>query len=104
MMNRRKAERPNQAPELACQESRPDVLGLARELAWQQALSEALRLRRKTIADLAGARKSAPWKVALAAQLKQTTQARNAWLAEHLHMGRAEAVSSHVTKLRRNAS
>jgi len=25
-------------------------------------------------------------------------------LAEHLHMGRAEAVSSHVTKLRRNAS
>jgi len=38
----------------------------------------------------------------LAAQLKQTTQARNGWLAEHLHMGRAEAVSSHVTKHRRS--
>lgn len=75
-----------------------------RELAWQKALSRALQARRKTIADLAGARKSATWKVALAAQLKQTTQARNAWLAEHLHMGRAEAVSSHVTKHRRNAS
>lgn len=75
-----------------------------RELVWKRALSEALRVRRKTVADLAGARKSAPWKVALAAQLKQTTQARNAWLAEHLHMGRAEAVSSHVTKHRRHAS
>ncbi len=75
-----------------------------RELAWKRALIEALRVRRKTVADLVGARKSAPWKVALAAQLKLTTQARNAWLAEHLHMGRAEAVSSHVTKHRRHAS
>jgi hypothetical protein len=75
-----------------------------RELAWRQALGEALRAGRKTVADLAAARKSAPWKVALAAQLKRTTQARNAWLAEHLHMGRAEAVSSHVTKHRRHAS
>lgn len=75
-----------------------------REQAWAEALTEALRARRKTAADLLSHRKTAPWKVALAAELKQTTQARNAWLAEHLHMGRAEAVSSHVTKHRRNGS
>jgi hypothetical protein len=74
-----------------------------REHAWKEALTVALRARRKTAADLLSHRKTAPWKVALAAELKQTTQARNAWLAEHLHMGRAEAVSSHVTKHRRNA-
>jgi REP element-mobilizing transposase RayT len=74
-----------------------------RELAWQRALNDALRARRKTVVDLTAARKGALWKVALAAELKQTTQARNAWLAEHLHMGRAEAVSSHVSKHRRKA-
>jgi len=36
-----------------------------------------------------------------ASHLKQTTQARNAWLAQHLHMGRTEALSSHVAKHRR---
>jgi len=74
------------------------------EQAWADALSSALRRLGKTPADLAADRKSAPWKVALAAHLKQTTQARNAWLAEHLHMGRPEAVASHTSKHRRNAA
>ena len=73
-----------------------------REQTWRQALAEGLRARRKTEADLRSDRKTAPWKVALAAHLKQTTQARNAWLAQHLHMGRAEALSSHVAKHRRS--
>jgi hypothetical protein len=49
-------------------------------------------------------RKTAAWKVALAADLKRITQARNAWLARHLHMGRAEAVSSHVSQFQRRQS
>jgi len=72
-----------------------------REQAWRQALTEGLRARRKTAADLRSDRKTAAWKIALAAHLKQTTQARNAWLAQHLHMGRTEALSSHVAKHRR---
>lgn len=75
-----------------------------REEAWKDALASALQARRKTAADLVADRKTAPWKVALAAHLKKTTQARNAWLAVHLSMGRAEAVSSHVAKYRRNGS
>jgi len=71
------------------------------EQAWRQALTEGLRARRKTAADLRSDRKTAAWKIALAAHLKQTTQARNAWLAQHLHMGRTEALSSHVAKHRR---
>jgi hypothetical protein len=39
--------------------------------------------------------------VAVAAFLKQTTQASNGWLAEQLHMGGAVAVSQHVGQLRR---
>jgi len=72
-----------------------------REEAWRQALREGLQRRGKTADDVAHDRKTAPWKVALAAQLKQSTLARNAWLAQHLRMGRAEAVSSHVSKYRR---
>jgi hypothetical protein len=39
-------------------------------------------------------------KVAIALRLKETTQAGNRWLAEHLNMGRAEAVSVYVGRLR----
>ncbi|MBI5767381.1 MAG: hypothetical protein HZA93_07465, partial [Verrucomicrobia bacterium] len=46
-------------------------------------------------------RKSAAWKVALAARLKQTTQADNRWLAAHLHMGTPVAVSHHTGRARR---
>lgn len=75
-----------------------------REQLWHQALREGLQQRGKTKADLARDRKTAPWKVALAAELKQSTLARNAWLAQHLRMGRPEAVSSHVSKYRRQSS
>ena len=71
-----------------------------REESWSAALAKALQKLGKAQRDLETTRKSVGWKVALAAQLKQTTQARNAWLAQHLHMGRAEAVSSHVSKYR----
>jgi hypothetical protein len=49
-------------------------------------------------------RKGAPWKAAIALRLKETTQASNRWLAEHLNMGRPEAVSVHVGRLRKAAA
>ena len=46
--------------------------------------------------------KGALWKAASALRLKETTQASNRWLGERLHMGRPEAVSGHVGRLRRS--
>jgi len=53
-----------------------------------------------TVADAPPERKSAPWKVALAAYLKQETAAGDASLARQLHMGSANAVSHYVAALR----
>jgi hypothetical protein len=72
-----------------------------REARWADALAAGLRALGKSNAEIAAGRKSAPWKVALAATLKQTTQADNRWLAEHLHMGTPVAVSHHTGRLRR---
>ena len=61
----------------------------AREIrahAWAERLAEGLRRAGKTAAAAQGDRKSAPWKVALAAELKRETQVPNRWLA-----GRATA-------------
>ena len=65
------------------------------------ALAAGLAALGKSPADATADRKSAPWKVALAAKLKQTTQADNRWLAAHLHMGTPVAVSHHTGQLRR---
>jgi REP element-mobilizing transposase RayT len=44
--------------------------------------------------------KSAPWKVAIAAYLKATTDVSNPWLATQLNMGSPFYVSKHVGRLR----
>ena len=72
-----------------------------REARWAVALAAGLAALGKSSTDATAERKSAPWKVALAAKLKQTTQADNRWLAEHLHMGTPVAVSHHTGQLRR---
>lgn len=65
-----------------------------REARWQQALDRAAaRLSAKVRQD---ARKSAPWKVAVAAHLKESTDVSNRWLADRLGMGSAFYVSKHV--------
>ncbi len=46
--------------------------------------------------------KSAPWRVAIAAYLKATTDVPNAWLAQQLEMGSHFYVSKHVGLMRRN--
>ena len=72
-----------------------------RELDWEARLGAALRREGKTAEDARRERKSAAWKVTLAAELKQTTQATNAWIAEHLNMGSGVAVSHYVSQRRR---
>jgi putative transposase len=70
-----------------------------REARWSAALAALLG----TVPDSqrADPRKSASWKVAIAAQLKATTDVSNAWLAEKLSMGSPIYVSKHVGLARR---
>jgi putative transposase len=70
-----------------------------REARWTASLAAML----ETVSDIqrGDRRKSAPWKVAIAAQLKATTDVTNAWLAEKLSMGSPIYVSKHIGLARR---
>ena len=70
-----------------------------REARWTAALNRGLKLLGKTREDVSKERKSAPWKVALAASLKQSTQVDNRWLSVELRMGTPVAVSAHVGRM-----
>jgi len=63
-------------------------------------LAKCLDVLGKALADAQPERKLAPWKVALAAYLKQETAAGNAWLAQPLPIVSANAVSHYVAALR----
>jgi len=72
-----------------------------REQQWEESLGKCLRKTGKTLEAARCARKSAPWKVAIAAEMKQTTQVNNGWIAQRLNMGSGIAVSQYVGQLRR---
>ena len=79
----------------------------AREVSaarWRLALERALGRIGKSAADCRADRKSAPWKIALAAHLKQSTHASNRWLTDQLHMGTPVAVSQYVSTFRHHRS
>ena len=67
------------------------------EQTWEEMTVWALRTLGNGELDLASARKSAPWKVAVALFLKERSQASNPWLAQRLKIGRAKYVSRLVT-------
>ena len=71
-----------------------------RELVWNSALQACLARLGKTSGDIASDRKAAPWKVAVAAHLKQHSTVTNPWLAQALQMGAPEGVSRYVDELR----
>lgn len=54
---------------------------------WLLALDRELRHLSKRTADCQTDRKSAAWKIVIAARLKESTHASNRWLTEHLQMG-----------------
>lgn len=72
-----------------------------RELRWAAALERCLRALSRSEAEAQTDRKGAPWKAAVAWRMKEISQASNRWLSARLHMGRPEAVSVHVGRLRR---
>ncbi len=64
-----------------------------RRVRCEERLKAALRAVEQSQADPAAEPKGAPWKVAVAAWMKQNTEASNRWLAERLAMGSASRVS-----------
>lgn len=70
-----------------------------REARWQTALDRLLKL--VSAEHRKDRRKSAPWKVQAALEMKAETDVSNAWLAERLDMGTGFYVSKHVGLARR---
>lgn len=75
----------------------------AQETVRQEALDALLSKLKQPRSALAQAGKSEPWKLALAAAMKQRTTATNRWLAEHLRMGNLHEVSRKVNLWMREA-
>lgn len=73
-----------------------------RERRWQQALERALGKLDVRVEDVRFGRKSAPWKLAIAAWLKSNCDARTRWIAEALSLGAPAALSRNLTHFRRH--
>jgi hypothetical protein len=58
-----------------------------REEKWERALAALWRRTRKTDREALEAAKSAKWKIRIARELRSTSTATNAWIAERLAMG-----------------
>jgi putative transposase len=72
-----------------------------REERWAAALRLALAAVGRTSDDAFSDRKSAPWKLAIAAWLKTRTLVRTRWLAEALSLGAPAALTRNLTLFRR---
>jgi putative transposase len=71
---------------------------------WSIALAAALQDMQKSRADLHRDRKSAHWKLLVAARMKRSTDASNRWLAENLNLGTPAALSHNLTLFHRQCA
>ncbi|TVR52114.1 MAG: transposase [Puniceicoccaceae bacterium] len=69
-----------------------------REAGWQKSLEAALKARGKRPEDLAAATKCAPWKLAVAKQVRKETGAPVVWLADQLHLGSPNSARVHLSR------
>jgi putative transposase len=72
-----------------------------RILKCQEMLRRGLEALGRSYEDIKVARKTAPWKLALAAWMKTHTLVPNQWLAQNLQMGATSAVGRNVADYRR---
>lgn len=68
------------------------------EAVYQQLLDTLLQSAGKTDADLTAAPKGAPWKIAVARELRARVNAPHAWIARALHMGRPGSVRVYLAR------
>jgi hypothetical protein len=71
------------------------------EERWELCLAKALKALKKSEADTTDAKRSDPWKLAIASKMKRETSVSNKWLSERLHMGVARGVSSNCAIYRK---
>jgi REP element-mobilizing transposase RayT len=71
-----------------------------KEIEWRTALKAALRAARRTESDLVDEPMMAPWKIALAAQLREEVAAPYSWLVHALSLGHPTTLRSSVWRLR----
>jgi REP element-mobilizing transposase RayT len=76
-----------------------DVRAL-REAKWQECLDMTLATAGRTIEEMRGARRSAPWKVGLAVSIRDSCGASAAWLGEVMHLGKSDSVRSLLSRCR----
>jgi putative transposase len=79
----------------------PERDALRAEL-WQRELDAALARPGRTRADLTADRKGAPWKVALADELRRSVNCSCTWLARELTMGRPASLRARLYQHRKN--
>ena len=71
---------------------------------WLEVLAEVLNRAQRTEAELRIAPKSAPWKLAVAAQVRSRTTATNQWLSRHLHLGAPREAGRNLAAWMRRSS
>ena len=72
----------------------------ANELQWELLLERGLVALNKSMDDCVKDKKSAEWKILLAALLKEKTSATNVWITGKLKMGVSSSVSRHVSQFK----
>jgi putative transposase len=98
----RKAVAKDHGEVLAAAELQGDELEELRQAVWTRALERLLAAERKTREDARDDWCGAPWKVAIASELRRTTTATNRWLAAELSMGKSgSSVSVFVSRARK---
>ncbi|WPJ97513.1 transposase [Coraliomargarita algicola] len=76
-------------------------LAEANELIWEDTLQRGMQAVSRTDVDIANDRKSAAWKVWIAAELKRHTSAPSTWIAHKLNMGSPQLVGVYAKRLER---
>jgi putative transposase len=94
----RKAIAKEYAPRLGSHRLRGQEVAELKQADWSQALDGLLQRARRTRAQAAADWKGAGWKVAIAASLRSSTTATNAWIAREMHMGSPSSLSVYLSK------
>lgn len=73
--------------------------GRMRAVAWSERMRRCLKILGRSIDEATETRKSAPWKIAVAAHMKTRMLCKNRWLFRELNMGSEYAVSRYVSEM-----
>lgn len=75
--------------------------GRMREVVWGERMRKCLNILGRSLEEVTETRKSAPWKIAIAAYMKTRMLCKNRWLFRELDMGSEYAVSRYVSEMLR---